>query len=105
MSRTVADAALVLSVISGPDPRDRLSLPIADFDWMKTLDGDLKGLKVAFSIDWGYAAVDPRVRAIVTEAAEVFERDLGCTVEHANPGWDDPYRALCATWWISTPPR
>jgi aspartyl-tRNA(Asn)/glutamyl-tRNA(Gln) amidotransferase subunit A len=94
MSRTVADAALVLSVISGPDPRDRLSLPIADFDWMKTLDGDLKGLKVAFSIDWGYAAVDPRVRAIVTEAAEVFERDLGCTVEHANPGWDDPYRAF-----------
>ena len=32
MSRTVADAALMLSVIAGPDPRDRYSIPAADFD-------------------------------------------------------------------------
>lgn len=94
MSRTVADAALMMSVISGPDPRDRFSLPEASFDWTKTLDGDLKGLKVAFSIDWGYAAVDPRVRKIVTAAAKVFESELGCIVEEANPGWEDPYGAF-----------
>jgi Asp-tRNA(Asn)/Glu-tRNA(Gln) amidotransferase A subunit family amidase len=33
ITRTVADAALVLSVIAGPDDRDRLSLPAAGFDW------------------------------------------------------------------------
>jgi aspartyl-tRNA(Asn)/glutamyl-tRNA(Gln) amidotransferase subunit A len=56
--------------------------------------GDIKGLKVALSIDWGYAAVDPRVRKIVTEAARVFETDLGCTVEEAHPGWSDPFGAF-----------
>src|SRR5215472_3427968 len=59
LTRTVADSALMMSVIAGPDPRDRHSLPAASFDWMDCLKGDLKGLKVAYSSDWGYAAVDP----------------------------------------------
>ena len=93
MSRTVADSALMLSVIAGPDDRDNRTVPIeAGFDWMQSLQGDLKGLKVAYTLDWGgYAAVDPRVRKIVTDAVKVFERDLGCIVEEANPGWDNPY--------------
>lgn len=94
MSRTVEDSALMLSVIAGPDPRDRHSLPAADFDWLECLKGDLKGLRVAYSPDWGYAAVDPQVRRIVGAAASVFERDLGCSVEIAHPGWDDPFDAF-----------
>jgi aspartyl-tRNA(Asn)/glutamyl-tRNA(Gln) amidotransferase subunit A len=42
-------------------------------------------------MDWGYAAVDPHVREIVKAAAEVFEKDLGCTVIEDNPGWNNPY--------------
>ena len=93
MSRTVADSALMLSVIAGPDDRDNRTVPIeAGFDSMQSLQGDLRGLKVAYTLDWGgYAAVDPRVRKIVTDAVKVFERDLGCIVEEANPGWDNPY--------------
>ena len=94
MSRTVADGALMMSVIAGPDPRDRHSLPAASFDWMDCLKGDLKGLKVAYSSDWGYAAVDPVVRRIVGDAVRVFERDLGCAVEEKHPGWSDPYGAF-----------
>ncbi len=94
MSRTVADSALMLSVISGPDMRDRRTLPKAEFDWMECLQGDLKGLRVAYSADWGYAAVDPEVRQIVGDAVKVFESELGCTVEEADPGWDDPYGAF-----------
>jgi len=94
MSRTVADSALMMSVIAGPDPRDRHSLPAASFDWMECLKGDLKGLKVAYSSDWGYAAVDPAVRWIVGDAVRVFERDLGCIVEEKHPGWSDPYGAF-----------
>ena len=90
LTRTVADGALMMSVIAGPDDRDRHSLPKADFDWMDTLAGDLKGLKVAFTPDLGYAVVDPEVRAVAEKAARVFESDLGCTVEEAHPGWDDP---------------
>jgi len=96
ISRTVADSALMLSAIAGPDDRDRHSLPRPEFDWTKCLSGDLKGLKVAYSADWGYAAVDPRVRTVVGDAVKVFERDLGCIVEEANPGWEDPFGAFWA---------
>jgi aspartyl-tRNA(Asn)/glutamyl-tRNA(Gln) amidotransferase subunit A len=96
LSRTVADSALMLSVISGPDSRDRYSLPKAGFDWMEVIKGGIKGLKVAYSADWGYAPVDPEVRRVVGEAVKVFERDLGCTVEEANPGFEDPYGAFWA---------
>ncbi len=94
ITRTVADAALVLSVIAGPDDRDRLSLPAAGFDWRAAADGDIAGMRVAYSPDLGYAAVDPQVRQIADQAVQVFERDLGCTVEHADPGWPDPYETL-----------
>ncbi|HVH22026.1 MAG TPA: amidase family protein [Pseudonocardia sp.] len=94
LTRTVADAALVLSVIAGYDDRDRLSIRSDDVDWLRAVDGDLSGIRVAYSPDLGYAAVDPAVRAVVDRAATVFERDLGCTVERADPGWDDPYEAL-----------
>ncbi|HEX2441185.1 MAG TPA: amidase family protein [Methylomirabilota bacterium] len=96
LSRTVADSALVLSVTAGPDPRDRHSLPAGDTDWRRCLEGDVRGLRVAYSPDWGYAAVDPAVRRIATAAARVFERDLGCHVEEASPGWEDPGAAFAA---------
>ncbi len=91
MSRTVADSALMLSVIAGPDPRDRFSIPAADFDYVAATREDISGLRIAYSEDWGYAPVDPEVRRVVAEAASVFEKDLGCTVERADPGWEDPF--------------
>lgn len=96
LTRTVADAALVLAATAGPDPRDRHSLPPLARDWVECTKGDLQGLRVAYSSDWGYAAVDPEVRRIAAAAARVFERDLGCVVEEANPGWDDPSAAFAA---------
>jgi aspartyl-tRNA(Asn)/glutamyl-tRNA(Gln) amidotransferase subunit A len=96
LSRTVADAALMLNVIAGPDPRDRHSIPAAAYDYVEATKGDIRGLRVAYSEDWGYAAVDPEVRRVVTDAVAAFESDLGCTVERANPGWDDPLPAFWA---------
>jgi aspartyl-tRNA(Asn)/glutamyl-tRNA(Gln) amidotransferase subunit A len=94
LSRTVADGALMLSIMAGPDDRDRHSLPAGDVDWMESLKGDLKGKKVAYSADWGYAPVDPAVRDVVGKAVKVFERDLGCHVEEVNPGWPDLFGAF-----------
>ncbi len=97
MSRTVADAALMLSVIAGPDERDRHSLPECGLDWLAAArPGSLAGKRVGYSADWGYAAVDPEVRRVVAEAVRVFETELGCTVEAADPGWDDPYETFWA---------
>jgi aspartyl-tRNA(Asn)/glutamyl-tRNA(Gln) amidotransferase subunit A len=91
MSRTVADSALILSVITGPDPRDRYSIPAGDVDYLKAPKEGIKGLRIAYSEDWGYAPVDPEVRRVVSEAVKVFETDLGCTVERVHPGWEDPF--------------
>ncbi len=94
MTRTVADSALMLSVMAGPDPRDRHTIPTSDVDWIGCLSGDIQALRVAFSPDLGYVAVDPAVREVVQDAVTVFEEELGCHVEHADPGFDDPYAAF-----------
>ncbi|MEM6052924.1 amidase family protein [Erwinia sp. P7711] len=96
MTRTVADAAMMLSVMAGPDPRDRHSIPTSDIDWLLAAKGSLKGLRIAYSADWGYAAVDPEVREIVGKAVRVFEQELGCVVEEAHPGFSDPQETFAA---------
>jgi aspartyl-tRNA(Asn)/glutamyl-tRNA(Gln) amidotransferase subunit A len=90
MTRTVADAALMLQVVAGPDERDQTSLPPQRVDYLKALGGGVKGLRVAWSEDLGYAvAVDPEVRDLCARAAKAF-RELGCHVETVNPGWPSP---------------
>ena len=73
ISRTVADSALMLSVMAGPDPRDRHTIPTTDVDWLNLSTDNLKGKKIGFSADFGYLAVDPEVREVVAKAAKVFD--------------------------------
>src|SRR3989454_5099400 len=81
LTRTVADAALMLTVCAGPDERDQYSLPGPRVDYVKALRGNVKGLRVAYTDDLGFVdAVDPEVRAACAKAARVF-RDLGCRLE------------------------
>ena len=104
ITRTVRDAALMLNAIAGPDPRDAVSLDSAVTDWLKVCsDPDLHGLKVAWSPDFGYAAVDPEVRKITSEAVKAFT-ELGCEVEEVNPGWQDPaeWAGLIWDWTVAT---
>ncbi len=97
LARTVADAALLLSVIAGPDLRDRHSIPIADVDWIAAAAGCPGGpatgrrpLRISFSEDWGYAPVDPQVRAVARAAAATFAENLGCDIEPLGSPWADP---------------
>jgi aspartyl-tRNA(Asn)/glutamyl-tRNA(Gln) amidotransferase subunit A len=83
ITRTVADAALMLEVMAGPDERDRMSLPAAPKNYLATLDRGINGLRVAYSPDLGYALVDPEVAAVTRSAALAF-RDLGCQVEETG---------------------
>ncbi len=90
MTRTVADAALMLNVCAGPDERDQTSLPAARVDYVKALSGNVKGLRVAYSDDLGFAeAVDPEVRAVCAKAARAF-RELGCRVDEVRLRWPSP---------------
>ena len=91
MTRTVRDAALMLNACAGADARDQYSLPADGADYVKTLGGGLKGLRVAYSETLGFApAIDPEVRAATHSAAGVF-RKLGARVDVVNPGWPSPY--------------
>ena len=99
MTRTVADAALMLNVMAGADPRDRLSLP-TEIDYLAALEEDVAGLRVAWSPDLGYALVDPEVREIVEKAALRFE-ELGCHVEEAHPNLEDPWESIVHVIWAS----
>lgn len=89
LSRTVADAALMMSVIAGADDRDRRTFPNT-IDWVNVPKGGIKGLRVAFTEDWGYQPVDSEVRTLCAQAAKVFQSDLGCEVETASP-WNENY--------------
>ena len=81
MTRTVADAALLMKVVSRPDARDYLSLPPQDIAWQQ-LERDVRGLRIGL---WTEAAgqgwkVDAEVLAAVQAAARVFEA-AGAIVE------------------------
>ncbi len=96
ITRSVADAALMQNVMSGPHADDLCSLP--DRLLIPETLGDIKGWKVALSIDLGYVEVDPEVERNTRAAAEVF-RKLGCTVEEINLGWDWGVLDCWLTWW------
>jgi aspartyl-tRNA(Asn)/glutamyl-tRNA(Gln) amidotransferase subunit A len=90
MTRTVADSALLLNVIAGPDERDSESLPASDTDYLAELDKGISGLRIAYSADLGYAQVDPEVAALC-EAAALRLSEAGAIVEQVNLDWSDPY--------------
>ncbi|MDQ6669889.1 MAG: amidase family protein [Chloroflexota bacterium] len=89
MARTVRDAALLLEAMAGPDERDPLSIDAPPENYLGECDGDLNGLRVVWSADLGYAALDPEVRRIAERSAQRFA-ELGCTIEARDPGWLDP---------------
>ena len=85
LSRTVADAALFLSVTQGPDDRDFLSLP-AGPEVQVPPPSDIRGLKLALNYDFGFYAIDDDVRAQTREAARALE-EAGATVEEVEIAW------------------
>jgi len=88
---TVEDCALMLSVMAGPDMRDPSALPALGFDLVAAArrEGDLAGLRVAFSEDLGYVRLDEGVRRAFASALERFEL-LGAELVEASPEIANP---------------
>ena len=84
MGRTVADAALLLSVIAGPDRRDPTSICEPGAPFANVAARDLKGCRVAWSRDLGMLPVEPAVTEAIERALPLLT-DLGCRVEEAHP--------------------
>jgi amidase len=101
MGRTVADVALQLSVVAGPDPRVPISLSDDAAGFAAPLPERLDGLRVAWAPDLGgRVTVDPAITAVLASTVGVFE-GLGASVDEACPdlsGADDVFGTLRA--WI-----
>jgi aspartyl-tRNA(Asn)/glutamyl-tRNA(Gln) amidotransferase subunit A len=89
MTRTVADAALMMDVIAGPHDADRNSVPSIANTYSGALKGNLKGTKIAWSADLGYATIEPEIREITSKAALAF-RKVGCRIKEYNPALNCP---------------
>ena len=98
MTRTVADAALMMNVLTLPDARDWFSLPYDPRDYRVGLEDGVRGLRIAYSSDLGYVKVDPEVAARVHQAVQVFA-DLGAYIEEVGPGFENPAEIFRVHWY------
>lgn len=93
MGRCVADVALLLSVIAGPDPRDPLSIEQPGAAFRQNLSAEFKGTRIAYSPDLGGLPIEAPVRTIVEQGAKRLA-DMGCAVEHAEPDFHGASQAF-----------
>ncbi|MDE2452884.1 MAG: amidase [Burkholderiales bacterium] len=84
ITRSVADAALMMAELSKPDWRDAMSLPYQVLDWTDP-DIDVRGLKLGLLLDAGWGIpLEAETRAAVQAAARAFEQ-AGAVVEPLQP--------------------
>jgi amidase len=88
MARTVQDIALILSAISGPDPRSPISITEPGSVFSCPLERDFKDVRVAWSHNLGVFPVDSHVTSTIEGQRHVFE-SLGCRVEEGEPDFTD----------------
>jgi amidase len=88
MARTVADAALMLSVLAGPDRRSPIAIVESGDRFRAPLGRDFKGVRVAWSRDLGGLPIDRRVTKTLDAQRATFET-LGCVVEDGEPDFAD----------------
>lgn len=90
LTTTVADTALLLDVMAGPDARDRTCLPPPSGRYLDAIEQlDLSGLRVAWSADLGFAIVDPEVASIAEAAARAFVDATGAELVETDVGFED----------------
>jgi amidase len=88
MACTVEDTSLMLSAIAGPDPRSPISIAQSGSMFAQPLDRDFKGVKIAWSQDFGELPVEPSVTAAIDAQRPAFE-SLGCDIADAAPDFTD----------------
>ncbi|HMD32098.1 MAG TPA: amidase [Candidatus Acidoferrales bacterium] len=104
MGRSAADAAMLLSVMAGPDPRAPLSIEQDPAMFARPLDRDFEGTRIAWLGDYnGGLPMEPGVMDLCRQSFAAFE-SMGCTVEPALP--DFSLDRLWRTWltfrhWLS----
>ena len=99
ITRTVADAALMLEVMAGPHPLDHTSCEAPPDKYSEKLRGGVAGKRIAYSPDLGHARVDPEIASLVQAAVLQFEA-LGAHVEQVpSPAWAKEGPELIRFFW------
>jgi len=88
IARSVEDAALLLSVMAGPDPRVPIALPEPGIRFRGPLTAEIAGARFAWSPDLGRYPVDPAVTTVLEQALPIIE-SLGGVVEADQPDLAD----------------
>jgi aspartyl-tRNA(Asn)/glutamyl-tRNA(Gln) amidotransferase subunit A len=87
-TKTVADCARIMEVISGVDPLDSTSVPEPVPAYEKLLDGNIKGLRLGLPKEYMIGGLDPEVSAAVGKAVEQLQKLGAETVEISLPHTD-----------------
>ncbi len=98
LTRSVADAAMMLSVIGRPDSRDNTAWNTPCPDYTAEISRGIRGRKIAFAKTFWNAPVAQDVAAAVEAAARVFEA-LGAHVEEVQLDLEDPRAITDTLWW------
>ena len=93
MARTVEDVALMLSCIAGPDPRSPIAIAEPPQRFAEPLERDFRGVRIAWSRDFGELPVDPAITQAIDSQRHVFA-DIGCSVEDDQPDFRDADEAF-----------
>jgi aspartyl-tRNA(Asn)/glutamyl-tRNA(Gln) amidotransferase subunit A len=76
MTRTVRDAAIMLGVMAGHDPRDSTSAPMPVPDYEKALTGDIRGLKIGIPKEYRIDGMAGEIESL-WQAGIAWLRDAG----------------------------
>lgn len=99
ITRSVADAALMLSIIAQPDARDMAAWNTPAPDFTAGLDDGVRGLRIALSLRLGHAtSLDPDIAAGARKAARALE-EQGAVVEEADPPLAPAFDIIRRMWW------
>lgn len=99
MTRTVADAALMLQVMSEPDARDWYALPPEHVDFTTCLNEPVKGWRIAYCRSMGGGAPnDPEIETLVDKAVDDL-RGLGAVVEEIEAPFPFCHEVFNVLWY------
>jgi aspartyl-tRNA(Asn)/glutamyl-tRNA(Gln) amidotransferase subunit A len=97
LTTTVVDAARHLDVVAGPDRRVRTSLPVPGVSYERAIEElDVAGVRARWSVDCGFAVVDPEVADLTGAAAAELASAAGLVMDDDPVELTDPVRT-----WLS----
>ncbi|WP_404456171.1 amidase [Virgibacillus necropolis] len=83
LTKTVRDAALFVDVTQGPSTTDPFSLPRFDENLVNQVEGNLNGIKIAYTKDFGMYTVDKEVLQVIDLQVKKWQ-ELGAVVEEVS---------------------